>query len=247
MEKPSNKHVPYYVSLPVSVARVQEVFLLAAVEFGRPAMANEFAIRIHRKLGGARIGDGQLHRELQGLVRKSMLTMAEEQAVRRHSGKPTTRHYGITQEGIDVLCAIRLHHQTTWAGVALPAPGIATNKIVSCYVHLPVAVGRVQEVFLLAALEFGGPATANEFASIVSKKLGGKRIGDGQLHRDLECLTSKSMLEMTENRVQGRPGKPTARYYEITPEGIEALRAVWNHHQAIWKGVVLPAPPPTNG
>ena len=96
--------------------------------------------------------------------------------------------------------------------------------------------GEFEQMVLLAVLQLEDGAFALSILRELDRRTG-RRVSRGALYKTLERLEGKGLVEWeVEETVPGRGGHPRRRF-EVTPEGIAALRVSREALFNLWNGL----------
>ncbi len=90
-------------------------------------------------------------------------------------------------------------------------------------VHIPMLLGELEQLILLATLRLSERARAIDIRALLNEETG-QDFSRGSIYAALSRLTEKGFLSWyTEDAVPDRGGIPRRRF-EVTPAGLEAIR-----------------------
>lgn len=96
-------------------------------------------------------------------------------------------------------------------------------------------LGEFEQMVLLAILQQGSEAFALEVRREIERSAG-RSVSRGAFYTTLDRLERKGMVSWTEEaRGDRRPGP--LRRFEVTPEGVHALRASRRALESLWAGL----------
>lgn len=100
----------------------------------------------------------------------------------------------------------------------------------------PIYPGEFEQMVLLSILQLEGHAYALSVLRQLDKSAG-RRVSRGALYKTLERLEDKGFVAWeVEEATPGRGGHPRRRF-NVTPEGVSALRASRDALYRLWHGL----------
>ena len=101
-------------------------------------------------------------------------------------------------------------------------------------------LGAFEELVLLAVLHEGDGAYAVSIRRALVDRLGSE-LAMGAVYATLDRLEQKRLVMTRAGETGGAgPGRPRT-YYDVTPDGLTALRQTRDARQTMWQGIRLPA------
>ncbi len=100
-------------------------------------------------------------------------------------------------------------------------------------------VTRIEEIILLAVLQLGSRAYGVPIREHVQAMLG-HRVSIGAIYVPLDRLVRKGLLTSFEAEPTAERGGRRKRYYKLSSEGLDALRALQDLHERLWRDVPQP-------
>jgi len=89
---------------------------------------------------------------------------------------------------------------------------------------------------LLSTLRLGSGAFAPDVGRLL-EEVTGRRVSRGALYATLERLETKGLLRWTLHGATPERGGHRRRRFEVTPDGVETLRAARSALTALWQGL----------
>ena len=89
----------------------------------------------------------------------------------------------------------------------------------------PAYLGELEHLVLLAILRCDGDAYTVPIRAMLAEQ-GGRRLTRGALYTSLDRLESKGLVRSRMGDPVAARGGRARRYFEVTPAGLKALRAV---------------------
>jgi DNA-binding PadR family transcriptional regulator len=97
-------------------------------------------------------------------------------------------------------------------------------------------LSRAEEIILLAVLKLGDEAYGVSIRDQVHADIG-RRWSFGVIYKTLKKMGTKDFVNKRPSPPIAERGGRSRYYYEITQEGISALREIQNIHSSLWAGV----------
>jgi len=98
------------------------------------------------------------------------------------------------------------------------------------------SIGEFEQMVLLATLRLGEEAYAPGVGSLL-EEVTKRRVSRGALYATLERLESKGLLRWRLDGATPERGGHRRRCFEVTPAGVDALRATRSALTALWQGL----------
>jgi DNA-binding PadR family transcriptional regulator len=99
-----------------------------------------------------------------------------------------------------------------------------------------ILLSRAEEIILLAVYKLRGNAYGVTIREQIKNDI--RRYWPfGVIYKTLKKLKAKGYLEKIASAPVSERGGRTRYYYEITPEGISALKKILSIHSSIWRGL----------
>ena len=96
-------------------------------------------------------------------------------------------------------------------------------------------LGEFEQMVLLAVLQRGEDAFALEVRQELEERAG-RSVSRGAFYTTLDRLEQKGLVEWSEEEAGPRRTGPLRRF-EVTPEGIDALRTSRRALETLWRGL----------
>ena len=100
-------------------------------------------------------------------------------------------------------------------------------------------LSRIEEIILLAVLQLGADAYGVTIRNRL-EELTGRSHSVGAIYIPLDRLAARGFLSVRQGNPTRERGGRRKRYYRVTPDGLQALRAAKRQHDAIWEQTHLP-------
>jgi PadR family transcriptional regulator len=98
------------------------------------------------------------------------------------------------------------------------------------------SIGEFEQMVLLATLRLGEEAYAPAVGGLL-EDVTKRRVSRGALYATLERLESKGLLRWRLHGATPERGGHRRRRFEVTPAGVETLRATRSALTALWQGL----------
>ncbi|MBA7645310.1 hypothetical protein ES703_53065 [subsurface metagenome] len=99
-----------------------------------------------------------------------------------------------------------------------------------------ILLSRAEEIILLAVYKLEGNAYGATIRDQIHKDIG-RYWSFGTIYKTLKKMKVKKYLKKIASDPVAERGGRSRYYYEITPEGISALKKIRKVHSSVWKGV----------
>ncbi len=96
--------------------------------------------------------------------------------------------------------------------------------------------GEFEQMVMLAILQCGKGAFALEVREEIERSAS-RNVSRGAFYTTLDRLEAKGMVEWSERVPDDPRGSSLLRRYEVTPEGVEALRSSREALLRLWRGL----------
>jgi len=96
--------------------------------------------------------------------------------------------------------------------------------------------GEFEQLVLLAVLQCGGEAFAPDLGPLLERATG-RRVSRGALYATLDRLERKGLLRWSLERATPDRAGSRRRRFEVTPDGVETLRAARTALLTLWSGL----------
>jgi DNA-binding PadR family transcriptional regulator len=97
-------------------------------------------------------------------------------------------------------------------------------------------LGEFEQMLLLAIIQTDGSSNAFEIRRELEESAG-RRVSKGSFYTTLDRLETKGFLTWKAAQVEGERGGRPQRFFEVTPEGIAALRRSRSALLNLWRGL----------
>jgi PadR family transcriptional regulator PadR len=97
-------------------------------------------------------------------------------------------------------------------------------------------LGDLEELVLLAVLRLGGDAYGAGIREVLRNDAG-RSVSISTIYVTLMRLEEKGMVRSWMGEPTGERGGKARRYFEVRPEGVEAVEAVRDVRDRMWEGV----------
>ena len=97
-------------------------------------------------------------------------------------------------------------------------------------------LGDLEELALLAVLRLGGDAYGARIREVLRDDAG-RPVSISTIYVTLMRLEEKGMVRSWMGEPTGERGGKARRYFEVRPEGVEALESVRDVRDRMWEGV----------
>jgi PadR family transcriptional regulator PadR len=98
-----------------------------------------------------------------------------------------------------------------------------------------ILLSRAEEIVLLAVFKLEGNAYGVTIREQIYKDIG-QRWSFGAVYKTLKKIKNKEFVKRIPSDPVAERGGRSRFYYEMTPEGISALKEIRKVHSSIWEG-----------
>lgn len=100
----------------------------------------------------------------------------------------------------------------------------------------PTNLGDFELFVMLAVVRIGEEAYSRTIREAIEERTG-RRVARGALYVTLDRLRDKGFLRSWKGEPRAERGGKARRHYEVTPEGLEAVRTSQAMIRSMWEGL----------